>query len=164
MTDRARPCTCFARGLRHYAHCRRKASAPGEIARDRSSVLPVRRWQDFTGKTGRPVVRHSLRLQPVLGPAKIEAADKIQAFDSGFAPRRVECRSFLQLNQNFLVGVRNSDSPFARPIAGMPLAMRQRSRAIEQSPSCEPIARWMPIRACRGVFGSASSVAGGESR
>jgi hypothetical protein len=35
--------------------------------------------------------------------------------------------------------------------------MRQRSRAIEQSPSCE-VARWMPIRARRGVFGSASSV------
>jgi hypothetical protein len=90
-------------------------------------------------------------------PHRLRAADDMQVLlglssktHAGAAKLCGSGEKFLYRSSQFRHSIRKADS-------GRLSVMRQRSRAIEQSPSCE-VARWMPIRARRGVFGSASSV------
>jgi hypothetical protein len=156
------------RRLGHDADRRRKTRSPGTAARDPSLLLrrhcPTMaglhregrkagsQWRDIRCDRGRCSDPHRLR-----------AADDMQVLlglscttHAGAAKLSRLRRKFLHRSSQFRHSIRKADS-------GRLSVMRQRSRAIEQSPSCG-VARWMPIRARRGVFGSASSVAGGESR
>jgi hypothetical protein len=80
----------------------------------------VRRWQDFTGKAAR-LEANGETFGAIAAAARTRTDWELQMtckFCSAFPARRTQAPpNYRGSGENFFIGLRNSDTPFARPIA-----------------------------------------------